>query len=39
MHIDAPLQPAGRGWSDAVRLRNGARECLARHCGEPIVSR
>ncbi|HEX7686628.1 MAG TPA: lysophospholipid acyltransferase family protein, partial [Burkholderiaceae bacterium] len=39
VHIDAPLRPTGTGWSDAVRLRDDARACIARHCGEPLARR
>lgn len=33
--VGAPIRAEGSGWSDAVRLRDAAREQILRHCGEP----
>lgn len=33
--VGAPVRAAGPGWSEAVRLRDAAREEILRHCGEP----
>jgi 1-acyl-sn-glycerol-3-phosphate acyltransferase len=33
--IGAPLAPAGAGWSDAIALRDAARETILARCGEP----
>lgn len=33
--IGAALQPEGRGWDAALKLRNAAREMILRDCGEP----
>ncbi len=36
--IDAPLQPAGTGWNEALRLRDAARAAILRECGEPDLA-
>jgi 1-acyl-sn-glycerol-3-phosphate acyltransferase len=33
--VGPQLQPAGDDWQAAVRLRDGARDFIAEHCGEP----
>jgi 1-acyl-sn-glycerol-3-phosphate acyltransferase len=34
----APLAPTGTDWAAAVRLRDGARAEILRHCGEPDLA-
>jgi 1-acyl-sn-glycerol-3-phosphate acyltransferase len=36
VRFHAPLGAEGPTWSDAVRLRDRARECIAQGCGEPL---
>lgn len=33
--VEPPLSPGGADWAAAVRLRDGARAAILRHCGEP----
>jgi 1-acyl-sn-glycerol-3-phosphate acyltransferase len=35
VHIGAPLAPRGADWSDALALRDAARQAILAHCGEP----
>jgi len=35
VRVHEPLQPQGRDWSEAIRLRNAARHAILEHCGEP----
>ncbi len=37
--IGAPLQPQARGWQEMVRLRDAARDAIARGAGEPAGAR
>jgi 1-acyl-sn-glycerol-3-phosphate acyltransferase len=37
VRFHAPLGAEGNSWSDAVRLRDRARECIAQGCGEPLL--
>ena len=32
--FDAMVMPAGKEWSDMLRLRDSARAAILRHCGE-----
>ena len=36
--IGAPLWPRGKGWAEALRLRDAAREAILERCGEPELS-
>jgi 1-acyl-sn-glycerol-3-phosphate acyltransferase len=36
--VHAPLRVPGATWSDAVRLRDAAREQIAQGCGEPVLA-
>ncbi len=36
--VAPPLRPAGKGWPEMVRLRDGARAAIASRCGEPLVA-
>ena len=37
--VQAPVMPAGRDWSAAVRLRDQVRDIMLRRCGEPDLAR
>jgi 1-acyl-sn-glycerol-3-phosphate acyltransferase len=37
VHIDAALQPGAADWQEAIRLRDAARQVIARSCGEPLL--
>ena len=38
LFVDAPIDPHGKDWSAAVRLRNEARASILRNTGEPDVA-
>ena len=38
VHLHEPLWAEGSSWSDAVRLRDRARERIAQGCGEPMLA-
>ena len=38
VEVCEPLRGAGDTWSDAVRLRDAAREQIAQRCGEPVLA-
>ena len=35
--VHEPIWPAGSSWSDALRLRDAARERIAKTCAEPVL--
>ena len=35
--VGEPIRPAGQGWREAVRLRDLAKDRIARACGEPVL--
>jgi fatty-acyl-CoA synthase len=35
--ICPPLEPAGTGWREILRLRDAARTAIGQHCGEPVL--
>lgn len=39
MQVGQPLQPEGRDWNAAIKLRDRAREHIANTCGEPDLNR
>ncbi|HSB21690.1 MAG TPA: AMP-binding protein [Burkholderiaceae bacterium] len=38
VEVHGPLRGHGTTWSDALRLRDAAREQIARGCGEPVLA-
>lgn len=38
LRIGQPVMPAGKGWNEAVKLRDQVRSEILRHCGEPDLA-